>query len=145
MTFIVAGFSSLAGVGGGTPHLVALMILYNYTPKHSTIVIFSCILGTTLGNVLSQMRQKINNQPIIQYQYAFVAIPIMFIGSIIGVLLNKLFPSAAVCAFIMYWAAVSIKGIYEKFITAYRKETEENKCPHTDQSQKYIQTAFNPL
>ena len=67
MTFLVAGFASLAGVGGGTPHLVALMILYNYTPKQSTIVIFSCILGTTLGNVLSQMRQKINNQPIIQY------------------------------------------------------------------------------
>jgi uncharacterized membrane protein YfcA len=112
MTFIVAGFSSLAGVGGGTPHLVALMLLYNYTPKQSTIVVFSCLLGTTLGNVLSQMRQKINNEPIIQYQYAFVSIPIMFIGSIIGVLLNKLFPSVAICAFIMYWALVSIKGIY---------------------------------
>ena len=58
VTFLVAGFSSLAGVGGGTPHLVAVMILYNYTPKHSTIVIFCCILGTTLGNVLSQMRKK---------------------------------------------------------------------------------------
>ncbi len=56
-----AGFSTLAGVGGGTPHLVILMLLYNYTPKQSTIVIFSCILGTTLGNVLSQMKQKINN------------------------------------------------------------------------------------
>lgn len=60
MTFLIAGFSSLAGVGGGTPHLVVIMILYNYTPKNSTIVIFSSILGTTLGNVLSQMRKKIN-------------------------------------------------------------------------------------
>ncbi len=60
-TFIVAGFASLAGVGGGTPHLVLLMLLYNYTPKNSTIVIFSAILGTTLGNVLSQMTKKINN------------------------------------------------------------------------------------
>lgn len=49
ITFLIAGFSSLAGVGGGTPHLVAIMILYNFTPKDSTIVIFSCILGTTLG------------------------------------------------------------------------------------------------
>jgi uncharacterized membrane protein YfcA len=60
MTFLIGGFSSLAGVGGGTPHLVVIMILYNYTPKNSTIVIFSSILGTTLGNVLSQMRKKIN-------------------------------------------------------------------------------------
>lgn len=123
MTFIVAGFSSLAGVGGGTPHLVAIMILYNYTPKHSTIVIFCCILGTTLGNVLSQMRRKINSEPIIQYQYAFVSIPILFMGSIIGVLLNKFFPSIAICAFIMYWAITSVKNIYDKFIISYRKET----------------------
>lgn len=121
MTFLVAGFSSLAGVAGGTPHLVVLMLLYNYTPKHSTIVIFSCLLGTTLGNVLSQMRQKINNEPIIQYQYAFISIPILFMGSIIGVLINRLFPSIAICAFIMYWAAVSLKDIYKKFITSYNK------------------------
>ena len=121
LTFLVAGFSSLAGVAGGTPHLVVLMLLYNYTPKHSTIVIFSCLLGTTLGNVLSQMRQKINSEPIIQYQYAFISIPILFMGSIIGVLINRLFPSIAICAFIMYWAAVSIKDIYKKFITAYNK------------------------
>ena len=121
VTFLVAGFSSLAGVGGGTPHLVAVMILYNYTPKHSTIVIFCCILGTTLGNVLSQMRKKINDQPIIQYQYAFVSVPIMFMGSIIGVLLNKLLPSIGICGFIMYWAAVSIKDIYKKFIVAYQR------------------------
>ncbi len=60
-TFLIGGFSSLAGVGGGTPHLVIIMLLYNYTPKHATIVIFSAILGTTLGNVLSQMRKKINS------------------------------------------------------------------------------------
>jgi len=61
LTFVVAGFSSLAGIGGGAPHLAILMLLYNYSPKHSTIVIFSCLLGTTMGNVLSQMKQKINN------------------------------------------------------------------------------------
>ncbi len=97
------------------------MLLYNYTPKQSTIVIFSCLLGTTLGNVLSQMKQKINDSPIIQYQYAFISIPIMFMGSIIGLLINKLFPSIAICAFIMYWALVSLKDIYIKFVTSYAK------------------------
>jgi len=61
LSVFIAGFSSLAGVGGGTPHLVVIMILFNYTPKDSTIVVFGCILGTTLGNVLSQMKKKINN------------------------------------------------------------------------------------
>lgn len=125
-TFVVAGFSSLAGVGGGTPHLVIIMILYNYSPKNSTIFIFCSILGTTLGNVLSQMRLLLNNEPIIQYKYAFISIPIMFMGSIIGILLNKLFPSIFIVGFIMCMALISIKSIYLKFINAYNKETHEN-------------------
>lgn len=61
LAFFIAGFASLAGVGGGTPHLVVIMILFNYTPKDSTIIVFSSILGTTIGNVLSQMKKKIND------------------------------------------------------------------------------------
>lgn len=121
LTFIVGGFSSLTGIAGGAPHLVILMLLYNYSPKHSTIVIFSCLLGTTMGNVLSQMRQKINNEPIIQYKYAFISIPILFIGSIIGVLINQIFPTILITGYIFYWVSKSIKDIYKKFITAYRK------------------------
>lgn len=121
LTFIVGGFSSLTGIAGGAPHLVVLMTLYNYSPKHSTIVIFSCLLGTTMGNVLSQMRQKINNEPIIQYQYAFVSIPILFIGSIVGVLINQIFPTILITGYIMYFVASSIKEIYTKFTIAYNK------------------------
>ena len=121
LTFIVAGLSSLAGIAGGAPHLAVLMFFYNYSPKHSTIVIFSCLLGTTLGNVLSQMRQKINNEPIIQYQYAFISIPILLIGSMVGILINQIFPTILITAYIMYWVAKSIKDIYKKFITAYKK------------------------
>jgi uncharacterized membrane protein YfcA len=58
---VIAGFSSLAGAGGGTPNLVIAMILFNYSPKDSTIIVFSCILGTTFGNFLSQMKKKIND------------------------------------------------------------------------------------
>ena len=118
---MIAGFSSLAGIAGAAPHLAVLMFLYNYSPKHSTIVIFSCLLGTTMGNVLSQMRQKINNEPIIQYQYAFVSIPILFIGSIVGVLINQIFPTILITGYIMYFVASSIKEIYTKFTIAYNK------------------------
>ena len=124
LTFLVAGFSSLAGIAGGAPHLAVLMFFYNYSPKHSTIVVFSCLLGTTMGNVLSQMRQKINNEPIIQYQYAFISTPILFIGSIVGVLINQLFPTIIITAYTMYWVAVSTKDIYKKFLASYKKETE---------------------
>ena len=43
----------------------------------------------------------------------------MFMGSFIGVFANKLLPSAYICLFIMYIAASSIKGIYDKFKISY--------------------------
>ncbi len=52
LTFIVGGISSLAGVGGGLIHLAVLMFSYNYTPKDSTIIVFCCLLGTTLGTMI---------------------------------------------------------------------------------------------
>jgi hypothetical protein len=44
-----------------------------------------------------------------------------FASLAIGVLINKLSPSFVIYGFIMYIAAISIKGIYKKFIKSYKK------------------------
>ena len=112
---LIAGLSSMAGLGGGGPSLVIFIIFFNYLPKDANMIVFTSILGATVGNCLNQMRKSYNNEPVIQYKYAFVSLPIMFIGSFLGVYLNSLLPSLAICGIIVYTSSTSLPKIYQRF------------------------------
>ena len=88
------------------------------------MIVFTSILGATVGNTLNQMRKSHNGQPIIKYKYAFVSLPIMFIGSFVGVYLNALLPSLVICSIIVYTSTTSLPKIYERFKQSYEKETK---------------------
>ncbi len=51
----------------------------------------------------------------IRYQYAFVVLPLIIIGSLIGVLLNRLLPSAMVITTIIVVASQSIPKILKRY------------------------------
>jgi hypothetical protein len=96
--------------------MIALLIIaFDYTPKVSTLLIYCLILGATFGNVANQATTQVNNQPMIKFRYCFVSIPIMFGGSLVGVTINKYFPSLVVCLLIVITTSTSIKKIYDKF------------------------------
>lgn len=112
----ISGLSSLAGLGGGSPSLVVFIMFFNYLPKDANIIVFTSILGATLGNCINQMTKAHNGEPIIQYKFAFVALPIMFIGSYFGVYLNSFLPSAVICSIIIYQSVTSLPKIRKRFI-----------------------------
>ena len=92
----ISGVSTLAGLGGYSPLISFLILLFYYSPQVSTLLVYCLILGGTLGNVTNQASTVVNGRPMIIFRYCFVSIPYMFGGSLIGVLINKYFPSAAV-------------------------------------------------
>ena len=51
----ITGLSSLAGLGGGGPSLVVFILFFDYIPKDANIIVFTSILGATLGNCVNQM------------------------------------------------------------------------------------------
>lgn len=115
--------ATLAGVGGGSIALVILMTFFEYLPKDASLVVFSCVLGTAAGNTFNLLFKAFNNKPVIQYHFAFVSIPIVFIGSFIGVLMNKFFPSAITYSIIVLTFLVSLQKTYNRFRTEYNKES----------------------
>jgi uncharacterized membrane protein YfcA len=117
----IAGLSSLAGLGGGGPNIVVLIIFFDVLPKDATISVFACIVGSSFGNLVNQMQTAYNNEPMIRYQYAFVVLPMMFIGSLIGVLLNRYLPSVAIVAIIIGVASHSLPKIYQRFKDAHNR------------------------
>lgn len=98
-----------------------LIILFNYTPKISTLLVYCLIFGGTLGNVANQASTIVNGKAMIIYRYCFVSIPYMLGGSLIGVLINKYFPSGAVVALILVTTASSLRSIYSRFKVSYHK------------------------
>ena len=121
---LITGLSSLAGLGGGGPSLVVFITFFNYLPKDANIIVFTSILGATLGNCVNQMTTAHNGSPIIQYKYAFLVMPIMFIGSYFGVYLNSFLPSAVICAIIVIQSTTSLPKIKNRFKESYDKESK---------------------
>ena len=119
LMMLISGLSSLAGLGGGGPNIVVMMVFFDVLPKKVTLTVFASIVGASLGNVTNQMRRALDGQPIIKYDYAFVTLPIMFIGSLIGVLTNKFLPSLVNISIIMLVSINSVPKIYQRFRHGY--------------------------
>lgn len=111
----------MAGLGGGGPMIAILLVLFNYPPKKSTLLVYALILGATIGNVVNQATTSIKGKTMVKYRYAFVAIPFQFMGSLFGVIINKYFPSLVICLLIVVTTAKTLSGIYKKFKISYDK------------------------
>lgn len=115
------GLATIAGVGGGSIALVILMTFFNYLPKDATMVVFCSILGASIGNVINLITKAHNGRPLIQFHLVFISLPIMFTGSFIGVLLNKLLPSLVICSIIVAVFGSTICKTYRRFRAEYEK------------------------
>ena len=60
LMIILTGLHSVAGLGGGGPNVVILILLFGLVPKQATIAVFSCIFGGAAGNMINQMRRVID-------------------------------------------------------------------------------------
>ena len=118
---VANGLATIAGLGGGGIALVIFMIFFDYLPKDATILVLCSILAASTGNISNLMRKSFNGKPLIQYQYVFLIIPIMFTGSFIGILINKYFPSIVICLIILAVISTSIKKTYVRFKANYKR------------------------
>lgn len=59
----------------------------------------------------------------IRYQYAFVALPLMFLGALVGVLLNRWLPSIILASIIIVVTLKSFPNIIARFKASHAKET----------------------
>ena len=116
---LISGLSSLAGLGGGGPNVVILITCFGVLPKDATIMVFACVFGSAFGNMLNQTRRAIDGEPVVNYTYISITIPIMFVGALVGVMFNQLFPSLVTVSIIVGTAIISLPRIFHRFRQAY--------------------------
>lgn len=130
---LISGLSSLAGLGGGGPNVVILITFFGVLPKDATIMVFACVFGSACGNMLNQSRRAIDGEPVVNYTFVSVTIPIMFMGTLAGVMINQLLPSLATVSIIIGTALLSLPKIYNRFRHAYEQESHQNSQQRTSQ------------
>ena len=121
LSAFISGLASIAGMGGGAISVVIFILFFDYTPKDATIVVLCSVFGAAFGNAFNLMRKAFNGKPIINYEYVFAIIPLMFAGSFIGILMNKLLPSVVICLIILAIRLFAIKKSYTRFRRNYQK------------------------
>ena len=113
---VISGLCSLAGLGGGGPNITILIMLFGIQPKDATIMVFACVFGSASGNMINQMRRSLDDEPVVLYSFASIAIPLMFIGTLFGVLINKLLPSLITVLIIVAVSAISLPKVFMRFL-----------------------------
>ena len=114
----------MAGLGGGGPNITLLIMFFGVLPKDATIMVFACVFGSASGNMINQMRRSLDGEPVVIYSYASIAIPLMFIGTLFGVLINKILPSLITVLIIVAVSAISLPKIFVRFISEFKKESK---------------------
>ena len=118
---VLTGLFSVAGLGGGAPNVVILILLFGLAPKQATIAVFACIFGGASGNMINQMPRVLDKQLVIIYQFASLTIPLVFIGAIGGVMLNQFLPSLATVNIILAVNLYKMPGMMTRFRKGYEK------------------------
>ena len=115
LMMVLTGIRGVAGLGGGGPNVVILIHLFGLVPKQATITVFACIFGSVVGTMINQMQRQIDDKPVINYRFASLTIPLVFIGAIGGVMLNQFLPSIATVAIIIGVNIYKLPGMMTRF------------------------------
>lgn len=75
---------------------------FNFGLKHCIMISYLLVFGGALGNIcrFGLVRNELSGGPIINYDLVVFSIPMLCMGSEIGVMLNRVFP-ASVLSFIL--------------------------------------------
>jgi uncharacterized membrane protein YfcA len=134
--FIAGAFVSGAGIGGGTLFVPIMMLVIGFPAEYCITQSNPIILGGSLAVTAANFRSRhhLYDRPLINYNVASIIEPVSWLGSIVGVIINRIIPDwlLYVLQFILLvYAAYSTftKGLAEwrKRKAAKEKELEEMK------------------
>jgi uncharacterized membrane protein YfcA len=92
--FVGGAFVSGAGIGGGTLFVPIMMLVIGFPAEYSITQSNPLILGGSLAVTLANFRSRhhLYDRPLINYNVASIIEPVSWLGSIIGVIINRVIP-----------------------------------------------------
>lgn len=93
--FLVTIITTVGGIGGGAFYLPIMMVFFGFTLKESIPISITCVMGVLLGRYLMTIKEKHprRDKPLINYEVCLIFSPSITVGSVFGVLVNRIAPS----------------------------------------------------
>lgn len=117
LIFVGGAFAAGGGIGGGGVFVPLLILVGRFDPEEAIPLSTVLIGGASVANFFQMVRKKQanRNKPLIDYNLAMLLQPLSLAGTIVGVILNIIFPSwlllmlLVLVLFITLWRTL-IKG-----------------------------------
>jgi uncharacterized membrane protein YfcA len=127
--FISGCFAAGAGVGGGGIFVPILILITYFDPKDAIPLSNTLIGAAAIANWIQMGRKRHPkaNRPLIDYHLALIIQPLALGGTLIGFLLNKLFPNWLLLLLLVITLGATTIRTFSKGITLWKKEREESE------------------
>eukprot|EP00347_Sterkiella_histriomuscorum_P013136 403365874 len=139
LLIVIMSLSTMAGIGGGGVVIPFCMTFFSFETKNaialSGLTILSCSITRYIVSINERHPER--NSVVIDYNLAAIMLPIVLVGSMIGVLVNVAFPSLYLQIMLtLVLLSLALHTAYKaRFI--YKQETEMLKV--RQQQQKELQ------
>ena len=118
------------GIGGGAWFIGVFMLLFELSAHAAIPLSKVCIFGVASGSLLflARRRHPSADRPLIDYRMAALFEPMTLFGSLIGVLLNVVFPAYLIAVFLVLLLGTSAALTLRKGAKLFRKESAERRA-----------------
>lgn len=118
--------ASSSGVGGGGLFVPILLLVGRFTPHLATALSSVIIFGSSISNLIIALFQKHPNtdRPMIDYDVSLLMTPTVLVGTILGVLLNVMFPNWLILLLLLVLLGFTTIRTFQKGIKEYREESK---------------------
>lgn len=126
LVFLV-GMANTGGLGGAFIASPILMIIFNYDPIPAIRLVYCITFGGAIGNFINTALAKRPKslKPLIDYDAALICMPLLMLGTNIGILLNSLLPAILTLGTIVLVMFQSLQKIYKKAKVQFAQENKE--------------------
>lgn len=118
--------ASSSGVGGGGLFVPILLLVGRFTPHLATALSSVIIFGSSISNLIIALFQKHPNanRPMIDYDVSLLMTPTVLVGTMLGVLLNVMFPNWLILLLLLLLLGFTTIRTFQKGIKEYREESK---------------------
>eukprot|EP00291_Cryptomonas_curvata_P001618 CAMPEP_0172181856 /NCGR_PEP_ID=MMETSP1050-20130122/18062_1 /TAXON_ID=233186 /ORGANISM="Cryptomonas curvata, Strain CCAP979/52" /LENGTH=201 /DNA_ID=CAMNT_0012855209 /DNA_START=443 /DNA_END=1045 /DNA_ORIENTATION=+ len=125
--------SAPAGVGGGCILVPMYLAIGGFSPHYSSALSTATIFGGAVSNNYFniQKRHPQRNRPLIDYDACTILVPVLLLGTIIGVFFNAVAPGWLISSLLVIALIYTTWRTTLKAYETYQKESAPDHCSET--------------
>ncbi len=126
LLMIMSGLANAGGLGGGALLTPIFLLIFKYPANKAIMTVYGAVFGGAIGNFVNVVSQRNpqTHKPNIDYNLSLICMPLMILGAMVGVLLNRQLPPILPIIGIIAVVAYSLKSIYKKAKKTYEFEAK---------------------